>query len=187
MLRVVVCTTAVVLCAAGSARALSERPQEPSASLVARYRDVIRDAATPDERDETARAFVKSLPPRDQLVLARALAAGARQDDAVFGAGLLVERGLSGEAAPAFARFVAAGGDMTAHFWKWAHGEDPKTAIRAYIAIARRLLARIDTLAGEPRRRAEAFLIDAGHGPPIPAYSRKAVEDRLAALEREIR
>jgi hypothetical protein len=68
------------------------------------------------------------------------------------------------EAAPVYARFVTDGGDMTAHFWKWMHGEDPKTASRAYIANARALPARIDTLTGERRRAAEAFLLDKPNG-----------------------
>lgn len=110
-----------------------------------------------------------------------------RQDDALFAAGLLADAGLLQEAAPVFARFVVDGGDMTAHFWKWTHGQDPKTAPRAYIAVARALLAQIETLTGERRRAAEAFLLDPGYGPRIETYSRNAVEAKLSALEREIR
>jgi hypothetical protein len=82
---------------------------------------------------------------------------------------------------------VERGGDMTAYFWKWLHGDDPKTAMRAYIAIGRALLADIDRLTGEPRRRAEAFLVDGGVGRPLATYSRTAVEERLRALEADIR
>jgi hypothetical protein len=57
----------------------------------------------------------------------------------------------------------------------------------ATIAISRDRLARIDALSGEPRRRAEALLVADGYGAHIDTYSRKAVEDRLAALERTIR
>ena len=159
----------------------------PPAEIVSRYQTALKDAPTRDERAELARAFAASLTDRDRLVLARALASGTQRDDAVFGAGLLVDRGLLKEAAPVFARFVTDGGDMTAHFWKWMHGQDPKTAPRAYIAIARALLAQVDSLTGERRRAAEAFLLDAGIGPRIETYSRKAVEAKLSALEREIK
>jgi hypothetical protein len=40
---------------------------------------------------------------------------------------------------------------------------------------------------GEPRGRAEGFLVDGGAGRPLRAYSRTAVEERLRALERDIR
>jgi hypothetical protein len=188
MLRVVLCTTGVVLCVSGSAFGCADAgSQLPPAQIVSRYHSALQDAATPDERAERARAYAASLTDRDRLALARALAAGTRQDDAAFGAGLLVDSGLLKEAAPVFARFVTEGGDMTAHFWKWTHGDTPKTAPRAYIAIARALLARIDSLSGERRRAAEAFLLDAGFGPRIETYSRKAVEAKLGALEREIK
>jgi len=188
MLRVVFFTTAVVLSVSTPAFACAAAgSQTPPPEIVSRYQNALKNAPTPDERAELARAFAVSLTDRDRLALARALASGTRQDDAVFGAGLLVDRGLLTEAAPVYARFVTDGGDMTAHFWKWMHGEDPKTAPRAYIAIARALLARIDTLTGERRRAAEAFLLDAGYGPRIETYSRKAVEAKLSALEREIK
>jgi hypothetical protein len=73
------------------------------------------------------------------------------------------------------------------YFWTWLHGDDPKTAARAYIAIARALLADIDALTGEPRRRAEGFVVDGGAGRPLGAFSRTSVEERLEALERDIR
>jgi hypothetical protein len=188
MLRVVLVTTAVVLCMSGPAFGCADAgSQAPPAEIVSRYRNALKDATTPDERAALARAYAVSLTDRDRLALARALASGTRQDDAVVGAGLLVDAGLLKEAAPVIARFVTNGGDMTAHFWKWTHGDNPKTAPRAYIAIARALLAQIDTLTGERRRAAEAFLLDAGHGPRLETYSRKAVEAKLSALEREIK
>lgn len=180
--------TAIVLCVSSlSFMCAAAGSQMPAAEIVSRYQNTLKDAPTRDERAELARAFAVSLTDRDRLALARALASGTRQDDAVFGAGLLVDRGLLKEAAPVFAQFVTDGGDMTPHFWKWMHGQDPKTAPRVYIAIARALLARIDSLTGERRRAAEAFLLDAGYGPRLEAYSRKAVEVKLSALEREIR
>lgn len=188
MLRVVLCTTGVVLCVSGPAFGCADAgSQAPPAQIVSSYQNALKDATTPEARAELARAYAVSLTDRDRLALARALASGTRQDDAVFGAGLLVDGGLLKEAAPVFARFVTDGGDMTAHFWKWTHGDDPKTAPRAYIAIARALLVRIDTLTGERRRAAEAFLLDAGYGPRIETYSRQAVEAKLSALEREIK
>ena len=188
MFRVVLFTTAVLLPVLAPALACANAgSQVPPAQIVSRYQNALKDAPTPDQRAELARAFAVSLTDRDRLALARALASGTRQDDAVFGAGLLVDRGLLKEAAPVYARFVTDGGDMTAHFWKWTHGDDPKTAPRAYLAIARALLTRIDTLAGDRRRAAEAFLLDPGYGPRIETYSRKAVEAKLSALEREIR
>jgi hypothetical protein len=188
MFKVLLFKTAVVLSLSTPVFACADAgSQAAPAEIVSRYQNAVKDASTGDERAERARAFAVSLTDRDRLALARALAAGTRQDDAVFGAGLLVDRGLLKEAAPVYARFVTDGGDMTAHFWKWMHGDDAKTAPRAYIAIARELLARIDTLAGERRRAAEAFLLDAGYGPRIETYSRKAVEEKLSALEREIR
>src|SRR5687767_2270920 len=171
MLRAVLSTTAIVLCVSSLAFACADDgSQMPPAQLVSQYQTALKDATTPDERAELARAYAISLTDRDRLALARTLAAGTRQADAGFGAGLLVDAGQLKEAAPVFARFVTDGGDMTAHFWKWMHGADPKTATRAYIAIARALLARIDTLTGERRRAAEAFLLDPGYGPRIETY-----------------
>jgi hypothetical protein len=188
MLRVVLWTTAVVLCVSGSAFGCADAASQlPPAQIVSRYHDALKDATTPDERMARARDFAASLTDRDRLALARALASGTRQDDAVFGASLLVDGGLLKEAAPVFARFVTDGGDMTAHFWKWTHSDNPKTATRVYVAIARALLVQIDSLTGERRRAAEQFLLDAGSGPRIEAYSRKAVEAKLSALEREIK
>ena len=91
------------------------------------------------------------------------------------------------QGARAFARYVTDGGDMTAYFWKLTHGNDPSLAPRAYISIAHELLAHIDTLTGVRRQRAEAFLITDSFAPRIDSYSRKAVEDRLKALVRDIR
>ena len=188
MLRVILLTTAVVLLVSMAAFACADAgSQATAAALVSQYQNALKDASSRDERAEFARAFAASLSDRDRLTLARALASGTRQDDAVFGAGLLVDAGRLTEAAPVFARFVTDGGDMTAHFWKWTHGDNPKTAPRAYIAIARALLVRIDSLTGERRRAAEAFLLDPGFGTAIGTYSRKAVEAKLSALEREIK
>ena len=189
MLRAVFSTTAVVLCA--SALAFCQREprasSQPSSVLIERFQTAIADAKLPEARDAAARAFAKTLSDREQIALGQALVVSGQPDQEVFGAALLVERGRERDGAPAFARFVTRGGDMTAYFCKWLHGDDPKTAARAYIAIARALLADIDTLTGEPRRRAEAFLVDAGAGRPLRAYSRTAVEERLEALERDIR
>src|SRR4051794_32865525 len=189
MQRVVWCTTAAVVCVSALAmcRPTAEGARQRPSPLVAKFDRAVADARTDEDRDRAARAFVGGLPDRDQLALARALVKSGRPERDTFGGLLLVDRHLEKEAAPAFARFVTGGGDMTAYFGKGLHGADDKAAPRAYVAIARELLARIDTLTGEPRRRAEAFLVADGYGPHIDGYSRKAVEAKLAAVERDIR
>ncbi len=189
MPRAVFCATAVVVCA--SALSFCEREQpassRPSSVLLDGFQAAIADAPSPDARYAAAHAFVKTVSNGEQIALGEALVASGLPDQEVVGAELLVERGRERSAAPAFARLVTRGGDMTAYFWKWLHGDDPNVAVRVYIAIARALIADIDTLTDEPRRRAEAYLVDGGIGRPIDAYSRPAVEERLKALERDIR
>jgi hypothetical protein len=158
-----------------------------SSPLLTKYRSAVADVTGQEERERAARDFVASLSDGDRVLLARALAKSPKQDEMTRGAALLVDLHREKEAAPVFAAFVADGGDMTGYFWSWMHGGDDKRAPRMYIAISRELLARIDSLSGEPRRRAEALLLADGYGPHIDTYSRKAVEDRLAALEHTIR
>ena len=189
MSRAVFCATAVVVCASALSSCGGEPPasSRPSSELLDRFQVAIADAQSIEARDAAARTFVKTLSDGEQVALGEALATSGLPDQEVVGAELLVERGRERSAAPAFARFVTRGGDMTAYFWKWLHGDDPHVAVRVYTAIARALIADIDTLTGEPRRRAEAYLVDGGVGRPIDAYSRPAVEERLKALERDIR
>lgn len=187
MLRVFSCATAVILSA--SALAVCQQPRQPpqAAALVQRFQAAIADAKTSEERNTAARAYAKTLADEEQIALGRALVASSVPDQQVFGGALLVERGRERDGAPALASFVTRGGDLTPYFWSWLHGDDPKIAARAYIAIARALLADIDKLTGDPRRRAEQFVIDGGAGRPLLTYSRAAAEERLTALERDIR
>ena len=160
---------------------------QQSSPLLTKFRAAVADITGADERERAAREFVATLSEGDRVLLARALAKSATQDERTRGAALLVDLHREKEAAPVFATFVTDGGDMTAYFWSWMHRGDDKLAPRMYVAISRELLARIDSLAGEPRRRAEALLVADGYGTHLETYSRKAVEDRLAALERKIR
>jgi len=155
--------------------------------LLTKFRAAVADASGEDERERVARDFVASLSESDRVLLARALTKSQQQGEMTRGAALLVDLHREKEAAAVFAAFVTDGGDMTAYFWSWMHRGDDKVAPRMYIAISRDLLARIDALSGEPRRRAEALLIADGYGAHLDTYSRKAVQDRLAALERTIR
>jgi hypothetical protein len=161
-------------------------PAQATSPLVEQFRAVVAGAHSDDEREVAVRRLVDSLDERDQLALARALVKTGKPDEEAIGASMLVERRLEKEAAPAFARFVAGGGDLTAYAWAWLHSGDDKRMLRVYVAISRALLATIDTLTGEPRRRAEGFLLD-GYGPHLDTFSRTAVEAKLAALERDIR
>lgn len=189
MLRAVLCTTVAAAWLSAGVMCLSSvaSASQQSSPLLTKFRAAVADAGTDDERERAARAFVDSLSEGDRLLLARALAKSPRQDEMTRGGALLVDLHREKEAAPAFATFVTAGGDMAGYFWSWLHKGDDSLAPRLYIVIGRELLARIDSLTAEPRKRAEDFLLADGYGPHIDAYSRRAVEDRLAALERKIR
>jgi len=189
MLRAVLCTTAAVVYLSAAAMCLpTPADASPQTSpLLTKYRAAIAEASGDDERERAARDFVASLSESDRVLLARALTKSQQQNEMTRGAALLVDLHRDKEAAPVFAAFVTGGGDMTGYFWSWMHRGDDKLAPRLYIAISRELLVRIDSLSGEPRRRAEALLMADGYGAHIDTYSRKAVEDRLAALERKIR
>ena len=88
MLRVLLFKTAVVLSVSTPVFLCADTgSQLPPAEIVSRYQNALKDAPTGGKRAEVARAFAGSLTDRDRLALARELAAGTRQDDAVFGAG----------------------------------------------------------------------------------------------------
>jgi len=192
MLRAVLCTTVAVVSLSAGAIGLVGIPAgaavfQQSSPLLTKFRAAVGEVTGQEERERAARDFVASLSESDRVLLARALTKSQQQNEMTRGAALLVDLHREKEAAPVFAAFVTGGGDMTAYFWSWMHRGDDKLAPRMYIAISRELLARIDSLSGEPRRRAEALLVADGYGAHIDTYSRKAVEDRLAALERTIR
>jgi len=187
MLRTVLGTMAIFSCLSVIAFACAAGDAQSAPAILSRFQTALKDVPAGDERAEKAHAFAAALSERERVELGRALAVGTSMEDALFGASLLVDGGLPQEAAPVFARFVIGGGDMTAYFWQWLHGDDPKTATRAYIAISRALLGQIDGLDGQRRRAAEAFLLDDSFGQRIGTYSRKAVEDKLDALERQLK
>jgi hypothetical protein len=161
--------------------------QGAAAPLVARVKSLAGTVQSVDEVAERAGTYVNGLSNADKARLGKALAdEGAAHYD-VYGAGILVSVGDEQAAAPAFARFVLNGGDMTGFFWSWLHGADSRTAMRMYIAIAEVLLARLNTLTPVERERAQAFLTADGFGPPITTFSEQAVRDRIEDLRRELK
>jgi hypothetical protein len=167
-----------------SARDSAAQPAA-AAPLVARVESLAGTAQSVDEIAERAGSYVTGLSNGDKRLLGNALVADARPEYQTFGASILVTVGEEQAAAPVFARFVLNGGDMTGFFFSWTHAEDPRTAIRMYIAIAEVLLLQLPTLMPAERDRAQAFLTTDSVGPPISTFSEQAVRDRIDALRRD--
>jgi hypothetical protein len=85
-----------------------------------------------------------------------------------------------------FAERVAAGDDLTGVGYGLAHSDDPRQAVRVYVAVGRYLLRRLDSYQGMERQRVEQFLSDGGAGLPLPAFSPDAARQRLDEIEAQL-
>jgi hypothetical protein len=161
--------------------------QARTATLVSQLKSLVGTASSVDDVAARAGSYVTSLPNADTRLLANALSAENEPPYDLYGASILVSLGDEPAASRVFARFVRNGGDMTGFFWSWIHGADSDTAARMYIGIAEILLPELDTLTPSERERAQRFLTTDGLGPNIPAFSERAVRDRLESLKAERR
>jgi len=150
-----------------------------------RLRAIAREELTsPDAQDAPrARAYLEGLSPDTRRRVALAAAAESDARLAALGIDRLMMDGFEDDAVPALARRVAAGDDLTAFGYVWAHGDDASRPLRMYVKIGRHLLERLEGYPPAERVPVERFLIDGGFAGPLPAFSRPAVEARLARIE----
>lgn len=130
-----------------------------------------------------AQGYLAALPPSARLELAKLAAADADPEISAAGIMALVEAAHLEEAVPALSTWVAAGDDLTAFGYAWAHGDDPQLPVRIYLRICRYQLAVLDRFEPVQRANVERFLSDGGYVEPLPGFSRTAVERRLARIE----
>jgi hypothetical protein len=162
----------------------------PDASSAASASDVdafrrraLQELVKPGAEDAPeARAYLAGLAPDRRRTVAQAVATDADRRLSAIGIDRLVSDGFEDDAVPALARRVAEGDDLTGFGYQWAHGEDESLALRMYVKIGRHLLAHLDGYAPAERAPVERFLMDGGFAQPLTAFSKAAVEERLARI-----
>ncbi len=130
-----------------------------------------------------AQDYLAALPPAARVAVAKLAAADTDPEISAVGIMALVEAGHRDEALPALSARVAAGDDLAAFGYAWAHGDDPQLSVRIYLVVCRYQLALLDRFEPAQRANVEHFLSDGGYVDPLPGFSRAAVERRLARIE----
>ncbi len=152
--------------------------------VAAFYRAAREELALPGAEDAPrAREQLAQWPPRERHGAARIIAQDSDARLSAIGIDRLMKDGFEDEAVPALARRVAGGDDLAGFGYQWAHGDDESLALRMYVKISRHLLEGLERYRGDQRVQVEGFLKDGGFGEPLPAFSRPAVEARLARIE----
>ncbi|MFY9608162.1 MAG: hypothetical protein WAU45_06035 [Blastocatellia bacterium] len=107
--------------------------------------------------------YVRRLPLKQQLALARAIVNDPDARIGYIGANILIAHGYARDAVPALAAIVASGRVQTQLNgrlgYDWLHGDDDTLFLRLMIRINRYLLANLSKYTGEERRRVEDVLM----------------------------
>jgi len=158
-----------------------ERMDEPVATF---YRIAREELAGPGAEDAPrARERLAQLAPPERHAAAQIIAQDADTRVSAIGIDRLMKDGFEDEAVRALARRVAAGDDLAAFGYQWAHEDDETLGLRMYVKICRHLLEGLERYRADERVPVEGFLKDGGFGEPLTAFSRSAVEARLARID----
>ncbi|WP_460833590.1 hypothetical protein [Lysobacter humi (ex Lee et al. 2017)] len=108
--------------------------------------------------DANGASLAKSLSPSEAERVAAAALAHPSLQVRLFGIGLLFERVDEDKGAQVAAARVVQGDDLTGMFWGWMHRRPADVADRRLALIRKEVQARLPTLVGDERTRAEQLL-----------------------------
>jgi hypothetical protein len=162
----------------------------PSSQAVEFLRLARADLASSDEC-ASATNYLRGLPVKQQLEVARAVLSDADARIAYVGANVLIEHGRRQEAVPALAAIIASGRDDTQLKgrlgYAWVHGDDQTLFLRMAISINRYLLNRYDSFRGEERTRVEKVLMGGLLEKSSEPFSKERAQKLIADWESKLR
>lgn len=138
-----------------------------------------------------AKEYLRRLPPKQRLSVARVISNDPDANIAYLGANMLIAHGYPRDAVPSLAAILASGRDQTqlnGRFgYDWLHGNDDTRFLRLTIMINRYLLAHLSKYIGEERRRVERLLMGGLVEEPSEAFSIARARKLISAWESELK
>jgi hypothetical protein len=138
-----------------------------------------------------ARDYIRGLPIKQRLSVARAIVNDPDARIGYLGANILITHGYVRDAVPALAAIIASGRVETQLNgrlgYEWVHSDDDTLFLRLMIRINRYLLANLSKYTGEERRRVEDILMGGLLEKPSEAFSIAKAEERISEWEAELR
>jgi hypothetical protein len=154
-------------------------PQKGTSRQVRTFLRLLRpELAAGNGCGETMR-YVRDLPIKQQLALARAIVNDPDARIGYIGANILIAHGHTRDAVPGLAAILASGRaetQLNGRFgYDWVHSDDDRLFPRLIVEINRYLLANLSKYTGEERKRVEYLLMGGlGNTPSEPSSEAKA-------------
>jgi hypothetical protein len=140
---------------------------------------------------EEAKRYLRKLPLKHRLEVARAIGNDPDANIAYLGANILIAHGQARDAVPSLAAILASGRDQTqlkGRFgYDWLHGIDDTRFLRLIIMINRYLLANLNKYTGEELSRVERLLMGGLVEKPSEAFSVAMAKKLISEWESELK
>jgi hypothetical protein len=171
--------------------AIATPPQTGTSRHVKEFLRLARSELATGDKCVEATKYVRELPLRQQLALARAIVNDPDARIGYVGANILIANGHAQEAVPALAAIVASGRHQTQLNgrlgYEWLHGDDDSLFLRLMIRINRYLLANLSRYTGEERRRVESVLMGGLLNRSSEAFSKAKAKKLISEWDSEFR